>query len=270
MAHTLRPLSLGQLLDETFNIYRRNFLLFLGISAIPNLALLMLQLALAETAIISEKTIGALAVLAGLGAALASIFVDSIVTAATTFGVSDIYLDAPTTIKACFSRVSGKALRVVFVSFVVSLIVGLGTLLCIVPGIYMAGKYGVAVPAVVLEKIPGSQALTRSSNLTEGFIGRVIVVYFLTTIFTLIMVFALNAAMSALGSVAFHDTGIFSKQVFDDVITRIGGILFGPVTAIALTLVYYDQRVRKEAFDIEHMMSLMNPPESLASGASVS
>ena len=46
MAHTLRPLSLGQLLDETFNLYRRNFLLFVGISAVPNLVLLLVQLGL--------------------------------------------------------------------------------------------------------------------------------------------------------------------------------------------------------------------------------
>jgi hypothetical protein len=38
----------------------------------------------------------------------------------------------------------------------------------------------------------------------------------------------------------------------------------------ACTLAYYDQRVRREAFDIEHMMRLMNPPENLASGASPS
>jgi hypothetical protein len=35
-------------------------------------------------------------------------------------------------------------------------------------------------------------------------------------------------------------------------------ILFGPISAIAITLVYYDQRIRREAFDISHMMSLMN------------
>jgi len=31
----LRPLSLGELLDRTFFLYRRHFLLFVGIAAIP-------------------------------------------------------------------------------------------------------------------------------------------------------------------------------------------------------------------------------------------
>ena len=38
--------------------------------------------------------------------------------------------------------------------------------------------------------------------------------------------------------------------------------LVTPVMSIALTLAYYDQRVRKEAFDIESMMSLLGEPTS--------
>jgi hypothetical protein len=31
----LRPLSLGEILDRTFSLYRRHFILFLGINAFP-------------------------------------------------------------------------------------------------------------------------------------------------------------------------------------------------------------------------------------------
>jgi hypothetical protein len=269
MPHTLQPLSLGKLLDETFDIYRRNILLFLGISAIPNIALLALQLGLREAALTNSSVRGWVAAFAGLIIALASLFVSSIVTAATTFAVSDIYLDTPTTVWTCFSRVASKALRVCYVSFVVSLIVTFGSLLCIAPGVYWAGLYGIAIPAVVLEKITGNASLRRSSSLTSDFVGRVIVVYFLTIIFTFGMTYALSAGVDALGSIAFHDTGIFTRQVFEEIASMLGGVLFGPVTAIGLTLVYYDLRVRKEAFDIERMMRLM-APENQASGASAS
>src|ERR1700758_4224324 len=46
----LRPLSLGEILDRTFTLYRRNFLLFLGITAIPHLLILALNLFQAFTA----------------------------------------------------------------------------------------------------------------------------------------------------------------------------------------------------------------------------
>jgi hypothetical protein len=267
MTRTLRPLSLGGLLDETFNIYRRNFLLFVGISAIPNLVLLLLQLVVQGSDLGDTRPNSGLSVLASLTSAFASMFVNSIVTAATTLGVSDIYLEIPTSMVACFSRVAHKALRVFYVSFVVGLIVALGTLLCIIPGIYWAGVYGIAMPVVVLEYTTGSESLARSKHLTEGSIGRVIVVYFLTSIFTALMVLALNEGAALLGSTVFNGRGVLSGKMVEEILATVGEILFGPVTAIALTLVYYDQRVRKEAFDIEHMMDLMSAQNSASAGA---
>ena len=44
MAQTLRPLSVGELLDRTFTYYRRRFVLFVGIAAIPSLITLLYQL----------------------------------------------------------------------------------------------------------------------------------------------------------------------------------------------------------------------------------
>src|ERR1700684_59711 len=43
-AFDLRPLNLGEILDRTFTLYRRNFLLFIGISAIPHVLVLVLNL----------------------------------------------------------------------------------------------------------------------------------------------------------------------------------------------------------------------------------
>ena len=44
--------------------------------------------------------------------------------------------------------------------------------------------------------------------------------------------------------------------------TAFGGFvtqsILGPIMTIAITLVYYDERVRKEAFDLEHMMQALD------------
>lgn len=270
MAHTLRPLSLGKLLDETFDIYRHNFLLFVGISALPNIILLLLRFIMVNSALNRPKDAAPLVLVMTLGGYIATICVGSVVTAATTFGVSDIYLDRPTSIQACFARVSGKALRVAYVSFGVGLIVGFGTLLCLVPGIYWAGVYGVAVPAVVLENITGGQSFRRSADLTRDSVGRVIVVYFLTAVFVFIIAAGLIAGVNALGPGMFQHTGIFTRTAMRETVDTLCAILLGPISAIGLTLVYYDQRVRKEAFDIEHMMSLMPAQDASATRASAS
>ena len=261
MVHTLRPLSLGKLLDETFDIYRHNFVLFAVISAVPNIAFFLVLIPWAAWKVRDLESNGVIGLLVFVGVTFVSMLSGAIATAATTLGVSDIYLDRPTGMVACFSRIGAKAHRVFYVSFVTGLIVGVGMLLCLIPGIYLSGVYGIAVPAVVLENVTGNESLKRSSYLTSGSVGRVIVVYFLTTVFTLGLKYALLAGMTALGSTAFQHPGLARAAL-----SILGSILFGPVTAIALTLVYYDQRVRKEAFDIEHMLGMMAAPDNLASG----
>jgi mannose/fructose/N-acetylgalactosamine-specific phosphotransferase system component IID len=120
-----------------------------------------------------------------------------------------------------------------------------------------------AIPAVVLEDITASESLGRSSALTKDSVGRIIVIYFLTTIFVAIMVTILNVAGLSIGATALHGVRTLSGSMLQEATSTLGAILFGPITAIALTLAYYDQRVRKEAFDITHMMGLMGVPESL-------
>ena len=88
MAYTLRPLSLAELLDRTFFLYRRHFLLFVGIAAIPNLFGLAFGIA---RLLITPNLIGILVTLFG---ALASMFVILVTTAlaqgATVIAVSQV------------------------------------------------------------------------------------------------------------------------------------------------------------------------------------
>jgi hypothetical protein len=260
-----RPLSLGCLLNETFDIYWRNFLLFLGISAIPNGALLLILILFDKTLGTIWDGVGILRFLGPLFTIVAIVLVPSIVTAATTFAVSDLCLEPTTSIKSCFSRVSGKTLKVLAVSFV-GLIVGLGMLLFVAPGIYWAGVYAIAIPAVVLENITLRQALARSSALTQDFGGRVIIVFFLTLIFSSIMKAALSPGLELLWPTIHAHLVHLTRLNLRDISSVLAMTLFGPVSAIGLTLAYYDLRVRKEAFDL--MMDLRGGAETvLAEGA---
>lgn len=261
MPFTPRALSLGKILRETFSLYREHFVLFLSISAIPNLVLLALQFGLLQLPVGRPQATGWLAFVAGFGTSFASLFASSIATAAATVAVFDIYMDRPPDLWECFSRLSGKAFRVVYTAFLVELIVGVGTLMCIVPGIYWGGVYGVAIPAVVLENLTARQALSRSENLTRGSLGRIILFFFFASICVGILVAGLNAGAAALGFTPPSYRGIASKEVLRLVITDLGGILFGPISAIALALEYFDQRVRKESFDMQRIKDLMAIPE---------
>jgi glycerophosphoryl diester phosphodiesterase family protein len=279
MTALLRPLTTGQLLDRTFQTYRQNFLLFAGISALPHAFLLVLQLCTLGVAgqsaaintghrTVDPKLIG-LAILIGIVTIFVQVVMNSMATAATTFAVSDIYLEKETSISACFARVKGKIGRVVFASAELGCRVGLGLILLIVPGVYWAGKYGLAVPAVVLEDIKGKQACARSAQLTKDSVGRIIAIYFLTWLLVVVIGAGIGAALGlALPGIASHSlrgsAGTMSFKVFQYLLSALVKTFVTPIMSIALTLAYYDQRVRLEAFDIETMMNLLDQPGSAA------
>ena len=254
-------LSLGQLLEKTFDIYRRNFLLFLGISAIPYGVLLLLLIMFDKPLGTIRDGVGIAGLLGLLFTIVAIMLVPSIVIAATAFAVSDIYLERTTSIKSCFSRVYGKALKILAVSFMLWLIVALGLLMFLAPGVYWAGIYGIAIPAAVLENIPVGQVLPRSSRLTQNFIGRVTIVYFLTWIFYGMMKYPLNAGLELLWPIIHPHFVHLTKLNLRDISSVLAMTLFGPISAIGLTLTYYDLRKRKEAFDL--MMDLMGGVETV-------
>ncbi|HEY2361636.1 MAG TPA: hypothetical protein VGK36_11000, partial [Candidatus Angelobacter sp.] len=218
--------------------------------------------------ILFDKTLGTIldgvGILESLGllfTIVAIVLVPSVVTAVTTFAVSDLYLERSTSIRSCFSRVSGRTLKVLAVSFV-GLIVGLGIFLFVAPGIYWAGVYGIAIPAVVLENITVRQSLSRSLALTQDFRGRVIIVFFLTLIFSGIMKEALNAGLELLWPTIHSHFVHLTRLNLRDISSVLSMTLFGSVSAIGLTLTYYDLRVRKEAFDL--MMDLMGDAETVS------
>ena len=47
----------------------------------------------------------------------------------------------------------------------------------------------------------------------------------------------------------------------------ISALIAGPIAAIAMALVYYDERVRKEAFDLQVIMESIRPGESTQVGS---
>ncbi len=106
----LRPLSLGEILDRTFQIYRSRFPLFAGIAVVAATIRLLFGggfLALQEALRGGHQT-AALQVTTGLGSlvtAAVSWIAAGLTFAALTFAVEKIYLDRPTTITNAYQGV---------------------------------------------------------------------------------------------------------------------------------------------------------------------
>jgi hypothetical protein len=263
----LRPLSLGELLDRTFFLYRRHFLLFVGIAAIPYSFFFVVNLATALLPALSRSAasghvqpagMAAAAIGGGLFAFLAIVaggiaFLFSV--GATVFAVSEIYTGRQTSIRESLARVRGKTGTIFGVLFLSGLIMIAGFIALAIPGIYLMCRICVATPAALLEDIGPSDSIRRSFDLTRDFAGRAFMIYMLYFAmvwgivavfqFPFLLLIAMNAKQMQL---------VLLFTVLMQVGNFIGSALVAPVSTIGFALFYYDLRVRKEAFDLQMMM----------------
>jgi hypothetical protein len=270
MATALRPLSLGELLDRTFFLFRNNFVLFTAIVALPSLPILAFNLGglgvfrppLSPTPM--QLVVSALAV---LGTALVllvpSLIAAALSQAATIVAVSRIHLDQPVSIAGAFGAIKSRILAIAIMIVVVGFLTGLGFVFFIVPGILLMLRWSLVIPVAVLESRGLGDSMTRSADLTAGDRGRILAVYVLYFILTL----AVGGLMRVVISIGLFMAGISEVAVVQPLwaqeLYAVGaysvGAMVGPVLTIALSLVYYDERVRKEAFDVQHLLAQLPP-----------
>jgi hypothetical protein len=217
----------------------------------------------------------------------------SLATGATVYAVSQVHLGRPATIRDSYKQVRSYAGRIIWIviriflmmigamliAYVGLMAVGLGLgafagflggrsiLFAIVIGLMSIAmfatvvvwtiriycRYAIAVPACVLEKLSSGASLNRSKFLSKGALFRVFLIILLMAVIGM----ALSFAFQLPGTIFGMFVGPIAGSVLQLLGSFIGSALAFPIGTIALSLVYYDQRVRKEAFDLQLMMESM-------------
>jgi hypothetical protein len=273
MATVLRPMDIGELLDRSFFIYRKHFIVFTAIIALPYLATLVFSLArivLAQVDIqLSVSVIGGL--LFTLALTVISLITLSIGQAATVIAVSNVHLERPISIGNAYAGIKGYLLEIIFVLIFAGIGIFFGLILLVIPGIIIALAWSLALPVTVIEKEGPLDALRRSAQLTRGNRSRILVILLLVFIVRAIIVTIFQAPFLFIGFSSIRNHAPIASWI--SVLNLIGGylgtILSVPISTIATSLIYYDLRVRKEGFDLQFMMSSLKassqtPPGSQA------
>ena len=281
----LRPLSLGEILDRTFSLYRRHFVLFIGITAIPHLltlALGLVQILFLQNPVVIDKNVRprtimvplhgiGLTIIFGLVTIVVGLFVYLWSQGGTILAVTELYLGRQTSISASLRRVWGNLASL----FGVIVLNGLATvgalLLLVIPGLYVACRLLVSLPAALVEGRGPSESLSRSWNLTRDYAGRAFVLYALYFVLELgigalpaaSVGFAIDAAKN---DPAMLHMWLAAQQVANSLLS----IIVSPFILIGTSIFYFDLRVRKEAFDLQFMMDPTSECVAGSSGAAPS
>ena len=131
-------------------------------------------------------------------------------------------------------------------------------------------RYALAVAACTLEKLPVRQSIARSKFLTQGAKGSILGILLLTGVMRFILGYALQLPALLINKSVFLTSKThlsMASTAWIHIANFLGGSIAGPITTIALVLVYYDQRVRKEAFDLQLMMESATQPGPAAAAA---
>jgi hypothetical protein len=293
----LRPLTTGELLDRTFQLYRSHFSLFAGLAVLPaaiNVVTQSVRLWYSAHQSVHvhqgydlyrvQGITGSLAVVA----AVISLVLYGIVQAATTWAVSSVYLGETASLKTAFAkarehwfRYTAIVLRQIWAGFWLPILLSVAALTLAVARrksvganmvagfiifaaffslIYAVWAYirvSLAVPAAVMESLGVRASIKRSKRLLVNRKVRVLLLF----VFLFALYLVIGAIQAPLAIIALRSRGAqaFVTHAISLAIAFVTGTFVGPIGAIAICLFYIDERIRREGFDIEWMMSKVAP-----------
>ena len=127
--------------------------------------------------------------------------------------------------------------------------------------LWMLLRFCLAFPASVVEQARAWTALKRAVRLSHATRGRILVLYILGLVLNWMLTWAVTfVVIIAVAMIPSLQGQKHSEAVGMIMMFSLYGSYFAvkalikPIYGIALTLFYFDQRIRKEAFDIEWLM----------------
>ncbi len=254
----LRPLEVGDLLDETFRMYRRNFVLFAGISvivSIPSAALSGYGYSLFGN-ILQQTTTGAAPNFGFLETTLPALAIGALVNLALVpfFYATVVYAacESAQGRSVTASEIVSAVVRRYFPLLGYFLLIGLMVVaFCLIPlWIWIWVGWLVVVPVMFVEDVGLAQAMGRSWRLVEGRWWRTFLVIFLIFIIQYVARLALNAFIALAQYLLLIVAPSGMVLVIAGATQVIVDSLVNPVLQIAVVLVYFDLRVRREGLDL--------------------
>jgi hypothetical protein len=266
----LRPMELGEILDGALTIFRRHFGMFVRIGVVA----LWLPVALTIYVELAGGTEQHLFL--WFLVQLISYFAALFLTAAAIRVISDSYLGRPPELGEALSLGAskimplfvvgiGKSVITILVVAVVGIVVAvvgpalvkgggggavIGIGIAVLGGCWFIAfvlcGYAVTTPVVVLENLRGAfDAFGRSWELTRNFKRKI----FGIAVVAFLMVYVPIVALAGLGGFFKVQSPVIGQAI--EVVSAALPIVVMPLLSCIFTLMYYDLRVRREAFDLQ-------------------
>jgi hypothetical protein len=271
----LRPLAVGEILDNAIQVYRKNFRAFVTMTAVVVVPLQIVSVLISLSSRPTQHTttsfdgftvtststtshddavrLGAVLLILCIGLAAGRLAVG-----ACTRGVADAYLggapaNARDSLIVAFHSL-GSLLLLELLAFPA---IAVGLLFCVAPGVWLWVSWLVATPVLLVEGARPTRALGRSFQLVKprwwpAFgLGLVVVLFQFTVAMSLrLLLVGLILTNQGSSSTAYI--------VASGAISAISALFTTPVVAAAFVILYFDLRVRAEGLDLQMVLARLD------------
>jgi hypothetical protein len=263
VAYQIKERSLAEIIDAAFQIYRNHFAVFVGVAlcvVVPvALAVSLLNwlvtgstdLTLVEAGPPGAAGSGAApaqlthAIQTGLATMLSlpiQLLGGVVEDAVLTITVADVCLGRPVSVQSGFRRGWPMVSALLGAGVLKALGVVAGFVCFIIPGILLMLRWLLTSPAIIIESKAALESLRRSRELTAENYGRLALLMLVMAVLALALHFGLRAILPA---------AVEHTPVLGQLLQHVPQIVVAPLSSAAITLAYFDLRVRKEGFDRE-------------------
>ena len=274
----LKPMRFEDILDTTFSLYRKHFSLFLGLVAFAILSELALHLWADFFLFFPHRSR-----LLGIAALLITITFSIIGIGGIVIGSGATYLGENITIHSALQRTMDRfwPLLGCFLLWLLVVTVLTVTIIGIPFAIYFAVRWEFFIQTILFEQPVITIALGRSGELVKPMwwrvFGMLLAIFLLSTVVHAIIEISIGfilIATNLVNEVDFIDIlewGLFGGSfegvtlffyAISIVIHLVVYAISFPIWIIGITLLYFNQRIRIEGFDIEMQVPQPNADES--------
>jgi hypothetical protein len=236
------PFSPGRTLAISFGVFSRNLPAFLAITFVISLPYIALQTWLDFVfADAADGDPGLTA--ASFGIVMVQTVTFGFVQAALTYGTVQDLRGQPAAIGECFRRGLARSGTIASGAVQYGLLLGIATLLLIIPGIVLYLRWWVFMPAMVVEELKPSESFIRSKVLTAGrrwaILGLVAVIF-------VVEIVVLIGLVTVIGGMAAN------------IVATLLVVFFTTFTSVVAAVGYYHLRGEKEGVVIEDIAKVFD------------
>jgi hypothetical protein len=261
----LRPLSVGEILDAGIKVFTRNWKVLVGCTLVPITPFAVLFVLLLASVdpeafelVPEERTSEPEPIANGFLAAFGLLFLVSGLALVMAYGacfkaIIDAWLGGRPSVKRSLRFGLQRSGWLLLLSIVWMAFFSVAWIPLLVPLVWFTVSWCVSAPAMLVERVGPLKALGRSYRLTHG--------RWLASLLLILVAYILGSIIGAILQLplVFAVAAVAGENGIAILLAQIVGYMASfavttPYLVAVLTILYFDQRVRKEGFDLQLMV----------------